>query len=115
MCRPLELVFANGMDQGEMVGIPTGDVTQMATFDEFYDAYKKQMEYCISLMVNADNAIDVAHAERCPLPFLASMVDDCLTVALQQSRGERFITYRSAGIWYCEYGRFPVCDPQACL
>ena len=78
MCRPLELVFGNGMDQGEMVGIPTGDVTKMETFDEFYDAYKKQMEYCISLLVNADNAIDVAHAKRCPLPFLSSMIDDCI-------------------------------------
>ena len=78
MCRPLELVFLNGMDKGEMVGIPTGDVTQMKTFDEFFDAYKKQMEYCISLLVNADNAIDVAHAERCPLPFLSCMIDDCL-------------------------------------
>ncbi len=79
MCRPLELVFANGMDQGEMVGIPTGDVTKMDTFEEFYDAYKKQMEYCISLLVNADNAIDVAHAKRCPLPFLSSMIDDCIS------------------------------------
>lgn len=78
MCRPLELVFSNGMDKGEMVGIPTGDVTQMKTFDEVFDAYKKQMEYCISLLVNADNAIDVAHAERCPLPFLSCMIDDCL-------------------------------------
>ena len=78
MCRPLELVFSNGMDKGEMVGIPTGDVTQMKTSDEFFDAYKKQMEYCISLLVNADNAIDVAHAERCPLPFLSCMIDDCL-------------------------------------
>ena len=78
MCRPLELVFSNGMDKGEMVGIPTGDVTQMKTFDEFFDAYKKQMEYCISLLVNADIAIDVAHAERCPLPFLSCMIDDCL-------------------------------------
>ena len=78
MCRPLELVFSNGMDKGEMVGIPTGDVTQMKSFDEFFDAYKKQMEYCISLLVNADNAIDVAHAERCPLPFLSCMIDDCL-------------------------------------
>ena len=78
MCRPLELVFSNGMDKGEMVGIPTGDVTQMKNFDEFFDAYKKQMEYCISLLVNADNAIDVAHAERCPLPFLSCMIDDCL-------------------------------------
>lgn len=78
MCRPLELVFSNGMDRGVQVGVQTGDVTDMATFDEFYDAYKKQMEYCISLLVNADNAIDVAHAERCPLPFLSCMVDDCM-------------------------------------
>ena len=87
MCRPLELVFANGMDKGVQVGIQTGDVTKMNTFNEFYDAYKKQMEYCISLMVNADNAIDVAHAERCPLPFLASMVDDCLTRGLTAEQG----------------------------
>lgn len=78
MCRPLELVFTNGMDKGAQVGPQTGDVEKMATFEEFYRAYKIQMEYAVKLMVNADNAIDMAHAERCPLPFLASMVDDCM-------------------------------------
>ena len=78
MCRPLELVFSNGRDKGEQVGLQTGAVEDMTTFDQFFDAYKKQMEYCISLLVNADNAIDTAHADRCPLPFLSSMVDDCL-------------------------------------
>ena len=78
MCRPLEMVFSNGMDKGVQISVQTGDVTEMKSFDEFYDAYKKQMEYFISLLVNADNAIDVAHAERCPLPFLSCMVDDCL-------------------------------------
>ena len=79
MCRPLELVFTNGMDKGEQVGLQTGDVAQMQTFDDFFSAYKKQMEYMISLLVNADNSIDQAHADRCPLPFLSSMVDDCIT------------------------------------
>ena len=78
MCRPLELVFSNGWDKGEKIGIETGAVEDMATFEEFYDAYKKQMEYNISLLVNADNAIDVAHATRCPLPYLSCMVDDCI-------------------------------------
>lgn len=87
MCRPLELVFSNGMDKGELVGIQTGDVTQMNTFEEFYDAYKKQMEYCISLMVNADNAIDMAHAERVPLPYESSMVDDCISRGLSVQEG----------------------------
>ena len=78
MCRPLELVFSDGRENGELVGIHTGDVAQMTTFEEFYDAYKKQMNYAISLLVNADNAIDVAHAERCPLPFLSGMIEDCI-------------------------------------
>lgn len=78
MCRPLELVFSDGMDKGELVGVHTGDVTSFKTFDEFYDAYKTQMNYAISLLVNADNAIDVAHATLCPLPFLSGMIEDCI-------------------------------------
>ncbi|MEF9945041.1 MAG: glycyl radical protein [Lachnospiraceae bacterium] len=78
MCKPMELVFSNGMDRGERVSIATGRVEDMKTFEEFYDAYKEQMKYQISLLVNADNSIDVAHAQRCPLPYLSCMVDDCL-------------------------------------
>ena len=78
MCRPLELVFSNGYDDGELISIQTGEVENMKTFDEFYNAYKKQMEYNIGLLVNADNAIDYAHMERCPLPFQSSMIEDCI-------------------------------------
>lgn len=78
MCRPIELVFSNGMDKGVQVGPQTGDVTQFKTFDELYDAYKAQMKYQIRMMVNANNAIDIAHAERCPLPYLSCMIEDCI-------------------------------------
>jgi len=78
MCRPLELVFSQGMDKGVQVGPKTKAISEMTTFDEFYDAYKEQMNDMICLMVNADNAIDVAHMKRCPLPFLSSMIDDCI-------------------------------------
>ena len=78
MCRPLELVFSNGMDKGYQLGRRTGEVSEFKTFDDFYNAYKAQMNDMIELLVNADNAIDTAHAERCPLPFLSSMVDDCI-------------------------------------
>ncbi len=78
MCRPLELVFTNGVDNGVQVGPKTGDVTEFKTFEQFVEAYKTQMNYFIELMVNADNAIDVAHAERVPLPFQSSMVYDCI-------------------------------------
>lgn len=78
MCRPLELVFSNGIDAGEQIGPRTGDVEKMTSFEEFRQAYIEQQNYFISLLVNSDNAIDQAHAERAPLAFLASMLDDCI-------------------------------------
>ncbi len=78
MCRPLELVFTQGVDKGVQIGPRTKDVLEMTSFEEFYNAYKEQQAYFIKLLVNANNAIDVAHATRCPLPFQSSMVDDCI-------------------------------------
>ena len=78
MCRPLELVFSNGVDKGVQLGPQTGEVEKMTSFEEFYDSYKAQMKYFIELMVNADNAIDQAHADLCPLPYQSCMVEDCI-------------------------------------
>ena len=78
MCRPMELVFSNGYDKGKKIGPDTGDVSQMKTFEELYNAYKTQQSYMIKLLVNANNAIDMAHAVRCPLPFQSCMVEDCI-------------------------------------
>ncbi|MBE5742912.1 MAG: glycyl radical protein [Clostridiales bacterium] len=87
MCRPLEMVFKNGVENGKQIGIKTGEVENMQTFGEFFEAYKAQSNYFVSLLVNADNAIDVAHAERCPLPFLSCMVDDCIKVGKSVQEG----------------------------
>ncbi len=78
MCRPLELVFSDGMDQGVRLGVSTGDVEKMSSYEEFFAAYQKQMDYMIELLVNADNSIDAAHAQRCPLPYLSCMIEDCI-------------------------------------
>lgn len=78
MCRPLEMVFSQGVDKGVQIGPKTADVSTMKSYEEFEDAYRQQMNYFIELLVGADNAIDIAHAERCPLPFQSSMVDDCI-------------------------------------
>ena len=78
MCRPMELVFTQGVDKGKQIGPRTKNVYDMKTFEEFYDAYKEQQAYFIQLLVNANNAIDTAHATRCPLPFQSSMVADCI-------------------------------------
>ena len=93
MCRPLELVFENGIDNGELIGVCTGDITKMNSFEEVYDAYKKQMNYFIELLVNACNSIDMAHRERCPLPYLSSMIDDCIKRGKSVQEGGAIYNY----------------------
>lgn len=78
MLRPLELVFSEGAEFGVQVGAKTMPLAEMKSFDDFFAAYQEQMNYFIRLLVNADNSIDVAHAERCPLPFQSAMMDDCI-------------------------------------
>jgi len=87
MCRPLELVFSNGVDQGVQIGPKTGDVTSFTTYEQFEEAYKTQLNFFISCLVNSINAIDYAHAERCPLPFESCMVQDCIGRGTPLQRG----------------------------
>lgn len=87
MLRPLELVFSNGYNKGIKVGVNTGELSELKTFDDFVAAYKAQSDYQISLMVNANNAIDIAHKVRCPLPFASCLVDDCIEEAKAMEQG----------------------------
>jgi len=87
MCRPLELVFSNGVDKGEQIGLKTGDVEKMTTFEEFFEAYKKQELHFIEMMVHADNAVDYAHSVRCPLPFQSCLCNDCIEKGISLQEG----------------------------
>ncbi|SFC91119.1 glycyl radical protein [Clostridium uliginosum] len=78
LTRILELSISNGQSLGKQVGPKTGEFTSFTNLDEFIDAYKKQMKYFVAHMVVADNCVDIAHAERAPLPFLSCMLDDCI-------------------------------------
>ncbi|MCG8485230.1 MAG: glycyl radical protein [Clostridia bacterium] len=78
MAKVMEVTFNNGKEGSVLVGPETGEITEFTTFEQLMDAYKVQMEYFVKLLANADNAVDIAHSERAPLPFLSSMVSDCI-------------------------------------
>ena len=80
MAKVVELTLNNGYDERtEMqVGPQTGAVSEMKTFDDVMAAYAEQMEYFVGLMAHADNMVDLAHGQNMPLPFLSSLVEDCI-------------------------------------
>jgi len=81
MAKVLELALNNGVDPltGNQLGPKTGDLVACESYDDVLAMYKKQMEYFVKLLVISDNAVDMAHASRAPLPFLSSLVDDCIS------------------------------------
>jgi formate C-acetyltransferase len=80
MAKVLELALNDGADPltGKQLGPGSGDLTSFKSFADVLAAYKKQMEYFVKLLIISDNAVDMAHGARAPLPFLSSMVTDCI-------------------------------------
>ncbi|ACD51417.1 pyruvate formate-lyase [Clostridium botulinum] len=95
LAKILELSMNNGRLNGKQVGPETGEFTSFKNIDDFINAYKKQIEYFVFHMVAADNCVDIAHAKRAPLPFLSSMLDDCIGTgkSIQEGGGH----YRFSG------------------
>jgi pyruvate formate-lyase/glycerol dehydratase family glycyl radical enzyme len=80
LAKCLELALNDGVDpaSGIQLGLKTNTLATMDTFDQVMTAYRKQIEYFVRLLVTSNNCCDIAHGSICPLPFLSSMVQDCI-------------------------------------
>lgn len=87
LARLLIVTINNGMSNGKQIGPKTGEFTEFKSIEEIIEAYTKQMEYFVYQLSVADNSIDLAHAQRAPLPFLSCMVDDCITDGMSLQEG----------------------------
>jgi len=78
IAKVLEITLNNGRCKGKQLGPKTGELEELDTMDKLLAAYQQQMEYFVRHLAKADNAVDYAHMERAPLPFMSAMVDDCI-------------------------------------
>ncbi len=78
VAKVLEITLNNGRSGTRQIGPTTGELTQYTSIDDFFTAFKQQMAHFVHQLVEACNSVDIAHGERCPLPFLSAMVDDCI-------------------------------------
>lgn len=60
----------------ENVGISTGDVTKMETFEEFYDAFKMQFKYLLSMAAERNNVELIIQRELFPDPFRSALMEN---------------------------------------
>lgn len=78
IAKVLEITLNNGKIGNEQIGPVTGDPCTFKSIEDVFAAYQKQMEYFVRLLAEADNCVDLAHAERAPLPFQSALVEDCI-------------------------------------
>ena len=93
----LELVLNDGACPhcGTQLGPRTGDVEQFHTFDQFMDAYRVQVAAAVKLMVSGEHAISMATPRVVPMPFLSSLVNDCIGRGKELADGGAHYTFVS--------------------
>lgn len=76
----LEITLNNGVDplSGEMVGIKTGDPRTFSTYEQLYEAFRRQLDYVVDLKIEVNNYIERMYAKYSPAPFLSAVIADCI-------------------------------------
>jgi formate C-acetyltransferase len=76
----LEVTVNNGIDPrtGKKIGLETGDPTQFTSFEELFDAFKRQLKHFVDIKTKGNNVIERLFATHMPAAFLSILIDDCI-------------------------------------
>jgi formate C-acetyltransferase len=101
MPKVLELTLHNGVDPrtGRRIGLETGDPAQFATFEAFFEAYRRQLNYLIDVKARGNNVIERLYARYMPAPLLSLLIDDCIATGKDyHDGGARYNTTYIQGV-----------------
>jgi formate C-acetyltransferase len=89
MPKVLEITLHNGVDprSGRRIGLKTGDVTEFESFEAFFEAYRKQLNYFVEIKVQGNRVIERLYANYMPVPFLSLLIDDCIATGKDYHNG----------------------------
>ena len=84
-----QLTLYNGFDpiSGKQLGLQLGYAKDFKTYDELWNAFKKQLEYIIDIKIRGNNVIEKLYAEYMPAPILSVVTNDCIKNAKDYNAG----------------------------
>ena len=101
MPKVLEITLNNGVDPrtGQRIGLETGDPAQFETFEEFFEAYERQLNYFVDIKIRGNNVVERLYANYIPAPFLSLLIDDCIATGKDyHDGGARYNTTYIQGV-----------------
>ena len=97
----LEITLNNGVDPGtgKKIGLETGDPKFFESFDELFEAFRKQVNHFVAVKIKGNSIIERIYAEYLPTPFLSLLIDDCIATGKDyHDGGARYNTSYIQGV-----------------
>ena len=87
--KVLELTLNHGVCllTGKQLGSDYGSLSTYKTFEELEAAYKKMILYFMDKMLVCCEAVEKAHIDVLPTPFLSAVIDDCMEKGMDVTAG----------------------------
>ena len=84
-----QMTLFNGFDEysGKQLGLQLGYAKDFKTFDELWDAFKKQLKHFVDIKIRGNNVIERLYAEEMPAPCLSVVTNDCISNAKDYNAG----------------------------
>lgn len=80
LTKVFELTLNNGFDPKtkKQIGPETGNPVDFESFEQLFEAYKKQLEYFIDVKIKGNIVIERLYAQYLPATFMSVFIDDCI-------------------------------------
>ncbi len=87
--KVFQLTLFNGFDQysGKQIGLELGYAKDFKTYDELWDAFRKQLEHIVNIKIRGNNVIEQLYAQEMPAPCLSVVTNDCISNAKDYNAG----------------------------
>jgi trans-4-hydroxy-L-proline dehydratase len=99
--KVFELTINDGFDvrTGRQVGLKTGTVSDLKSFEELMAAFRAQLKYFIDIKIRGNNVIEKTFSNWLPVPFLSLLIEDCISSGKDyNSGGARYNTTYIQGV-----------------
>lgn len=89
LVKVLEITLHNGIDPrtGKKIGIETGNMQDINSYEELIEAFKKQMHQFIDIKIRGNNLIEKLYMDYMPAPFLSIITNDCISSGKDYNAG----------------------------
>ncbi len=87
--KVFQLTLFNGFDQysGKQIGLELGYAKDFKSYEELWEAFKKQLEHIVNIKIRGNNVIEKLYAQEMPAPCLSVVTNDCISNAKDYNAG----------------------------